>query len=322
MTGPKIVLSWLPAFLMLLLSVICPNSYASVTNFIYMTSPCSGGEGQAKVTTNGSSCSALNIDNPETMWGKGQTYGPVSEGLGGISGVYAPASGHFSLRMYWCSNVSIGGCSRKISNLTVTSASAPWIDSSSSINSQDLNFGGGPSGVVPDKGTMCFSLISPTGVEWGVAGNPRFCPDVQSLPTEPVRCALNYGGNLNIDFGTIERVDLPVMKTMENGYSRVESRIPVTCSGDASITLTAEIQYTPSSFDSEGIMTSNADMAVAVIHNNNFLSPGKTFSLSVEQGGETLIPLTFVAFRNPQISLRDMATGVFAASSTLILTEM
>lgn len=308
--------------LMFLFLAACPGAHASITNFVYMTAPCPGGEGELFVTTNGSSCSARDVSNPLTMWGKGQTYGPVSEGLGGIGGVYVPASGHYQLRMYWCNNVPLGNCTRKTSDLVIASAGSPYVDSSATLASQATDFGGGPSGVLPDKGSMCFSLVSPDGVEWGVADSPRFCGDVKALPTEPARCAINYGSNLNIDFGVIERVDLPVTKTGDAGYTRVERTIPVTCSGEAAITLSAEIRYTPSSFDAEGMLTSNADLAVAVLHGGQVFRPGDAFSLSVEQGGETMIALAFVAFRNPATRSESMATGLFSASSTLVLTEM
>lgn len=234
---------------------------------------------------------------------------------------YVPYAGKYRLREHICYATSQGWCSISKGVLTQESASAVSLNTAEAINSQDPNFGGGTSKLSPASSfTLCLTLVDDTGHEWRT-NEPITCADADALPENPSTCYLNYGSELNIDMGTIERGKIATKPAL-GSVGNVKKNLSVLCTRDAGVTVSTSFKFTAITVSgSEVISTSSSNLGIAIFYQNTLVGSSSTPITETFEAGYTDRELEFQVVRDPNVKLGDIPTGEFTASAVMIMTE-
>ncbi|MFN1150237.1 fimbrial protein [Serratia liquefaciens] len=147
-------------------------------------------------------------------------------------------------------------------------------------------------------------------------GQTTPCVGAAPPPPPPDLCYLNSGNPIEVDFGQTERSGIG---TSRDGTSGISKPISATCLGTGLHTLNIRLSMTPTSWSNSQIATSNTVLGVALTHNGKEMRNNDSFDMPVQ--GSTTQSIGFSLLRNPSKATKDIATGVFNASATLIVTE-
>lgn len=233
----------------------------------------------------------------------------------GFENSYVPYNGPWLLRLRWCPATSAQICTVSQSSGYVDS-SPLQLSSATPIVEQQPTYT--LAGSTPDNVAFCYTFVGEDGDEWSTSAQ-RTCQDAHVLPEEPAICYINYGGNLNVVLGTLERSKIP---TTYNAGTPVTKTVPVMCSSDAAINVEMKVSYEAITVSgSEVIKTPSNGLGVAMLYNGTPIGPGTPAISLTYQPGVSNLDLGFVAVRDPNVNLGDIPTGDFAASASLIMNQ-
>jgi len=168
------------------------------------------------------------------------------------------------------------------------------------------------------SGTGCVTIVDSLDVEWRFGNNGLVCGDAHALPNIPAKCYVNFGEDLNVDLGTLERASIA---TRPQTTPTVKKQVSVLCTRDAGVTLKMQFQYTPVDIGGQSLVkTSTNGLGIAVIYNGIVMSPTHTVTQTYGLG-YTNFDLEFEAVRDPNMKLQEISTGDFTANAVMIMTE-
>lgn len=142
------------------------------------------------------------------------------------------------------------------------------------------------------------------------------CVGYAPPPPPPELCSVNTGNQINIDFGSVERKEIMTTPGGNNDKNKI---ITVTCQGKNEHHINLRLSMTPVSWSDSLIATDNTALGISVFADGNQLKNNHDFSLSVN--GSSSAILKFSLLRDPTKAVRDIATGPFQASASLIVSE-
>lgn len=236
----------------------------------------------------------------------------------GFDSSYAPYKGVYFIRVHACPGSSAGQCTLKNSAQYVDSNKKVMLSTDKTISAQNPNFGGG-SGHLNSPSSLCITFVSDDDTEWSTEA-PRTCQDATRLPATPSFCYLNMGTNsdFNVDMGTIER---GMISTVPGSTTKKTVPFKVMCGGDADLTATFTLQYTPITIvGSEVVSTNKTGLGVAIYLNDKLMSTKDTLTQDFSPG-VTDLNLGFEVVRDPYVNIGDIDTGDFTSDAILILTK-
>lgn len=157
----------------------------------------------------------------------------------------------------------------------------------------------------------------PFGTTIPSTGNtPAMCSGYAPPPPPPNLCYVNSGNPINVEFGTVERLDI---STAAGGGNDKQKTFTVNCQGVDNHGINIRLNMTPTSWSPSQIATSNGVLGVSVAADGKVLNNNDSFNMSVN--GSASSTLTFSLLRDPNKAATDIATGAFNASASLIVTE-
>lgn len=254
-------------------------------------------------------------------FGESQRWGPSSidsqfTNIGWFYSTYVPYSGYWKFGIALCPGT--GKCSLGKASVKMLSIKEMYIRSTQSIASQYLSAGGYPAYTQPQVMSACTFLYSIEDSQMWSSRDTTSCTDGHRLPQEPAACLINYGESLNVDLGRMERSSI---STAPGTSKAIKKTIPVMCTGDAALTVSMQLQYTPISVGGDQIVKSSTEgLGVAIQYNGKVVKPTDSQILSFPPGISNL-DLEFEAIRDPNVALGDIATGAFTANAVLMMTE-
>lgn len=130
-------------------------------------------------------------------------------------------------------------------------------------------------------------------------------------------CTINNNQQINVDFNQIRQDYLT--QTIADAQIKQDKALTYQCE-DLTATQDVQIRLVSDAapFSSNYIKTTNANVGVALVYNNQVISPNNTFSTRVTNGvGNDTV--TFVPVKN-NVAYSDIATGPFTGSATLIFS--
>lgn len=262
-------------------------------------------------------------DSSSASSGRALFYGPSKIGAPGTNYMgtgfdtsYVPYAGLYKMRLHACASDSAGNCTLAESTEHFDGLRSVQLNSSTLLVQQNPNFGGGD-GVLSTSSRLCVTFVSPDGSEWKT-GAMRTCQDALALPQVPAFCYLNMGQDFNVDLGTMER---GTIATVPGSSTKKNVALKVMCSGDASLTATLTLQYTPITIvGSEVVGSSINGVGVALFINDKLMSPADSLDMNFS-AGVTEINLGFEVVRDPYVNIGDIGTGDFTADAVLVLTK-
>lgn len=245
---------------------------------------------------------------------------------GVLSSAYAPFTGTFFVRMHYCQvaeqKTKIQGqrCTLEGSYMSVDSTKKIEVSTKYPLGVSDYDFGGGVGpGPLPYPSSMCFTLVDTNGNEWGDANTFSSCVDANPLPDKPAVCYINYGSDLNVNFGTIERSKI-ALNPHSGDLGNVQKNTTVLCTRDADVTVKTKFSFTPVNINGNQVVSTGSDkMGVAIIYNGKVVTPADVFTETYSQG-YTNINLEFEMIRQSGNDLGEIPTGEFSADAIMIMT--
>jgi minor fimbrial subunit len=160
----------------------------------------------------------------------------------------------------------------------------------------------------------CLIFRDQSGAEWSTNYYGYACGNSKLPPSTPDNCGVTTAGPWDIQFGNLERGDIPVTGGVEKTKD-----LTITCTGDKQHDFSVKLSMSPTTWSTTQLMTSNDDLGVQVTVGGGATKLGSAFSMSVKnKGSETL---GFSILRNPKVGGMSISTGAFTASGTLIVTE-
>jgi len=174
--------------------------------------PCPPGSILIEISPYGCWSSAGGRIHGTTLWGAGAKF---TAGTGVTLTLefvesYPPFNGAYRFREHICQSTTTSTCSIMKTTTYIDAQKAVTLSASKTISSQNPNFGGnGTSLSLPYSFNMCFTLVDDNDHEWAIPGEGLMCQDASSLPKVPAECMLNYGDDMDVNFGTIERSAIP-----------------------------------------------------------------------------------------------------------------
>lgn len=242
---------------------------------------------------------------------------------GVLDDVFAPFTGDYFIRMHYC-QVAKGKlegerCTLGQSYMFVDSLKTIEVSSKKAIGFTSYDFGGGVgNGLLPYPSSMCFTLVDDKGVEWGARETLSTCVDANPLPITPAVCYINYGNELNVDFGTIER-DKISLNPKPGDRGNIQKKTNVLCTRDAGVTVKTNFSFTPVNVNGNQVVSTTSDnIGVAIIYNGKVVTPTDVFTESYTVG-YTDINLEFEMIRQATKSLGEIPTGEFTANAIMIM---
>lgn len=142
------------------------------------------------------------------------------------------------------------------------------------------------------------------------------CVGYAPPPPPPELCSVNGGNQINIDFGSVERSEIKMVQGGGNDENKI---ITVTCQGKNEHQINLRLNMTPVSWSDSLIGTDNNALGISVFADGIQLKNNHDFLLPVN--GSSSVILKFSLLRDPNKSVRDIATGPFHASASLIVSE-
>ncbi|EGT5658708.1 hypothetical protein JD793_004927 [Citrobacter braakii] len=122
--------------------------------------------------------------------------------------------------------------------------------------------------------------------------------------------------------GTLERKD--IIAYPGKSPTTVSKTIPVTCTGDSSLTMTIKFSFSEMPINgsySTLIGTNIPGLGIAISYNDHVIQgPSDTVTETFETG-LTNIKLEFGAVRDPTLAPKDIATGDFTTSAIMVMTQ-
>jgi hypothetical protein len=229
---------------------------------------------------------------------------------------YVPFSGKWRMAAYYCPASTTGKCTISDSTIQLFSAKTVSLVSTKLITDQSPDFGGGiGTETLPTDSRMCFAFVDSLGQEWRTPAG-RDCEDGHVLPDIPATCYINYGENLNVNMGTLER---GMLATTPQTTTPIKREISVLCTRDAGTDVNYHFQYTPVAMANKQLIPTNLNgIGIAIIHNGNVVSPTDTFSKKYAAGYSSL-DIEFEAIRDPTINIGDVGTGKLSANAVLVM---
>lgn len=151
------------------------------------------------------------------------------------------------------------------------------------------------------------------------ASKPYFIAHIgsQFVPI-PTVCNINNGQQINVDFGSIQSIDIG--SSVLTSRVRMSKDIDISCSSPLSQDVFFELDGTSSSFSSDALATSVSDIGVGLLYNNKPVPANSSFTFKLEDGKAT-VPLTFAIVKDPTLQPDQLTGGDFTASATLILAS-
>jgi len=231
--------------------------------------------------------------------------------------VYVPKTGQYRVK----ASSTSGAGEVAISTPVLIDAMIPVGNQSLAVSGVDTPL----TATSPDVNVhYCYALIDENGNDYGWSSSGTHCAggDPTPLPPTPPQptssCVINDANSLNVSLGTLERATLP---TVPGAGTVKDVAIPVQCSGDASVTMSMALNYTPITVSGEQVVKTSANgIGVAVIYSNQPFASASTSSVTFPPGSSTL-NLGFEAVRDPAVTIGSIPTGAFSASAVLVMTQ-
>jgi len=264
-----------------------------------------------------------NPGNVPYLYGKKMYFGGVGTRVWRtfLDNVYPPVSGQYRIRFSFCPTDiprSTPGCSIATRSQYITSSQPIWLSSSTNMASDSIAFGVTPILRPGVSGTGCVTIVDSLDVEWRFGNNGLVCGDAHALPNIPAKCYINFGEDLNVNLGTLERADIA---TRPQTTSTVKKQVSVLCTRDAGTTLKMQFQYTPLNIGGQSLVkTSTNGLGIAVSYNGKVMSPTDTVTQTYGVG-YTNFDLEFEAVRDPNMKLQEISAGDFTANAVMVMTE-
>lgn len=276
------------------------------------------------------------IPTDTSTWLKGLALWPAGQGLSSVGNTYTlsslddyfvPHSGEYKMRSHWCASSSIyiyELCNLSKSIQTVDSSKSVNLSSATSIGSQNPNFGGGAGGTLSAMGNLCLTFVDVADGQEYTVPDKRFCGGggITPLPDRSSMCTINNNNALNVDMGTLERKD--IIAYPGRSPTTVSKTIPVTCTGDSSLTMTIKFSFSemPINGSSSTLIGTNIPgLGIAISYNDHVIQGPSDTVTETFKTGLTNIKLEFEAARDPTLALKDIATGDFTASAIMVMTQ-
>ena len=281
--------------------------------------PCPAGS--INVYDSNATCTTNETNADTFLVGAGATYTAGKTGATVIytyEGKYAPYSGPYFMRVHICPSQSAGLCNIAASSTYIDSLNTVKLSSQSDIASQDPDMGGPKTSMtIPYSFTICQTIVDSAGVEWGPSSNVS-CPDANPLPDTPAACYINFGQDLDVSLGELERAKIA---SAAGSGTVQEKKIKVLCTRDAGETVNTQFKFTPLSVSgNELISTSNNGLGIGLYYNGKRVNTEdvltETYAL-----GYTDVTLGFEALRDPSVELKYLPTGEFTANAVMVMTE-
>lgn len=253
------------------------------------------------------------------LYGAGQQWLPGSMGqyLYGFENAYVPMSGEWRLYINFCPSSTQQKCTLAKSSARLKAAYDVNFLSNKLIVDQKPDFGGF-NGYIGFSANACYTFVDWSGVAWKSEGE-FMCADAHVLPETPSNCYINYGEDLTVNMGTLERGKIAT--TPGTSSPTVKKTIPVLCTRDAETTLETRFEYSQLSVNGNNVIQSSSNgLGIAIHYGSKVVSPSDRFTASYALG-YTYIDLEFEAVRDPAVAVRDIPTGSFTASATMIMTQ-
>lgn len=229
---------------------------------------------------------------------------------------YVPFTADYTMRMYFCPSEVLSRCTISSSVQSFDSVRSAHVNSTQLIGNQKLNFGG-YAGVVGQTSNACYVFVDYSGKEWKSEGE-FFCGDATTLPSEPAECYLNYGEDLSINMGRLERSEITT--NIDSSSHNVKKDLSILCTRDATLSADITFSYTTLSIGSNDIIHTSANgVGIALFYNNQLVSPTSVFNDSFIMGYSN-VDLEFRAVRDASQSINDVPAGDFTASAVMIMT--
>lgn len=229
------------------------------------------------------------------------------------------------MRSHWCADSSVYAferCDLSRSIQTVDSSKNVNLSSATSIGSQNPDFGGGAGGTLSAMGNLCLTFVDVAdGQEYSVP-DMRFCGSSTPLPDRSSMCTINNNNALNVNMGTLERKD--IIAYPGKSPTTVSKTIPVTCTGDSSLTMTIKFSFSemPITGSSSTLIGTNIPgLGIAISYNDHVIQGLSDTVTETFETGLTNIKLEFEAVRDPTLAFKDIATGDFTASVIMVMTQ-
>ena len=254
------------------------------------------------------------------VWGAGQKFsskggGAYGYALGFEKG-YVPFASEYNLRMYFCPSLVLARCTISSSVQYFDSVNTVYLNSTQLVKDQGPAFAGYV-GVLGQTSNACYAFIDYSGKEWKSDGE-FFCEDATTLPLEPAECYLNYGEDLTVNMGVLERSEIST--NIDSSSQNVKKNLSVLCTRDSTISANVTFSYTPLSIGSDDIIQTSANgVGIALFYNGKLVSPTSVFNDSFITGYSD-VDLEFRVVRNASQSINDIPAGDFTASAVMIMT--
>lgn len=284
--------------------------------------PCA--DGGVNVQKQGSACVTTGTGDSTGLFvfGEGQHFGPIAEATSisfiGLYRLYPPYTGVYRAGLALCAGSD--GCSLRAAALTLVGLNAFKLRSNDTIYSQNVQVGGYAPATLSSPHSGCTFLQDSSGRRWS-SNDSTSCADGLTLPDTPAVCYLNANADLNVALGTLERGSIASLPAA-GAPGNVKKDVPVLCTRDADTTVSTTFQYTPLTFNGHEVISAKSKgLGVAVFYKGKLVGPSsapitETFAL-----GYTSREFEFQAVRDPNIALKDIPTGNFSASATMVMTQ-
>lgn len=192
--------------------------------------------------------------------------------------------------------------------------------STKGIAEQTLYFGG-YSDVLNTSSNACYTFVDDQNNDWSSYAADYMCKDAHHLPDTPATCYLNYGDDLDVSLGTLERSTIST-KPMLGAVGNVKKDISVLCTRDAGITVSTSFNFTPIIVNGdEVISTTTPNLGVAIFYEGKLIGPSTPPITENYVQGYSYRSFEFQAVRDPNAVLKDISTGDFTASAIVVMTE-
>lgn len=239
------------------------------------------------------------------------------------TGYYVPYTGNWYVRMYMCSGATSKIiCTISQSTDSVRTVKSAYISSHSELKVYDAPMGGA-TGMFHAGTSVCYTIESEDNpfVAWGITGDKYVCTDAHQLPTTPADCYINYGEDLNVDMGIMERSKISATASQNSMYAKSRD-VSILCIRDGSTALKIKFNYTPIDINGNNeVSTGISGLGIAIYYNGKPIRNGEELPVENFSTGENKRTLSFVPVRDKNVALKNMGTGDFSANAVMVMTE-
>lgn len=282
-------------------------------------SPCAAGSWGVGSGGNMCATSVTGDDTGIFGFGVGQKFGPLSGGSYiGRYGLYPPYNGYYRAGLALCSGKE--RCTLRQSYSQLSGLREFYLTSNTTIFNQEVDAGGFPAMTLTVESAACTFLIDRRGVKW-VSRDRTSCQDGNMLPEKPADCYLNNSAGLDVTLGTLERGRIATLPAA-GSPGNVKKDVSVLCTRDAGTTVKTTFQYTPLTFNGHEVISAGSKgLGVAVFYKGNLVGPSSAPITETFSVGYTSREFEFQAVRDPALAPKDIPTGNFTASATMVMTQ-